>query len=89
MEVNTNLSTIGLSGSLAARGPAATPAQTRSARTDSATLNTLDEGLQNLPPSRSDSVERARSLISDPQYPSTAILNQVSNLIAGQLSKAE
>jgi hypothetical protein len=89
MEVNTNLSTIGVNGPTAAKGSAATPGQTRSNRTDTATLTTLDEAMQNLPGTRSDAVERARGLVSDPQYPSAEVVNRVSNLLAGKLNNQE
>ena len=89
MEVNTNLSTIGMSGPTAAKGPAAAGARNAPNRTDSATLNSLDETLQNLPATRSDAVERARGLVSDSSYPSQDVINQMSRFIAERLGSGE
>jgi hypothetical protein len=88
MEVNTNLSSVGAGGPISPRSSAvAAPSQSKLA--DGTSLSTLDEALQNLPASRSDSVQRALSLISDSQYPPLEVIDSISKLMAGQLGNPE
>jgi hypothetical protein len=89
MEVNTNLSTLGLAGPISAKSAAGAAPPSPSNRADSTSLSTLDETLQSLPASRAQSVERARSLVADPQYPSAEIINRISQLLAAQLTDQE
>lgn len=45
----------------------------------------LKTAVNNLPPSRSEQVGRARSLVSDPAYPPAEMLNAVAGLLAKNL----
>ena len=50
----------------------------------------LDQALGNSPASRPDMVERAKSLIADPNYPSSQTLSAVSRQLAtGLLSDSQ
>lgn len=52
-----------------------------------------NEKLMNLikaePDARPDAVERARALVTDPSYPSGAVLDKVARAILGQLSSSK
>jgi hypothetical protein len=89
MEVNTNLSTIGLNGSVPANNSTPPAVRQNSDRPDTLTLSTLDQAIQNQPASRSDAVERARGLVSDPNYPPLEVMNQVGQLIANHLTNQQ
>lgn len=85
MEVNTNLSTIGVNG--AAALPRSTPAQKMPSDGLSLTNSSaLQKALDNAPASRPDMVERAKALIADPAYPSAEVLNAVSWRLAAGLN---
>ena len=49
-------------------------------------LSGLNQSLQGLPDSRPDVVERAQSLIADPNYPSASLLTSLSQKLAASLS---
>jgi hypothetical protein len=49
-------------------------------------LSGLNQALQGLPDSRPDVVERAQSLIADPNYPSASLLTSLSQKLAASLS---
>jgi hypothetical protein len=84
MEVNTNLSAVGVGG-LAPQKPAAPAARTAAASDAFAGSNALAGALNNLPASRPDAVALARELASDPNYPPASIMRQVSALLAENL----
>ncbi len=89
MEVNTNLSSVGAGGPIPAKGSAASTTPSAPKRTDSASLSTLDETLQNLPDSRAQAVARARSLVAGAQYPPPEVINKISELLAGKLTRQQ
>jgi hypothetical protein len=85
MEINSNLSTTGVNASiLPARS---TPAQQMpSDRVSLTNLSGMEDLLQSVPSTRPDVVERAKSLIADPSYPSSAILGAVAQHLAVNLN---
>jgi hypothetical protein len=84
MEINTNLSSTGVNG--AATPPRSTPASAMlSDRVSLTNSSALEQSLANSPASRPDMVERAKSLIADPTYPSPDILSAVSRQLATAL----
>ena len=57
--------------------------------TDRVSLNNssaLEQAFNNTPASRPDMVERARSLIADPNYPSSDTLSAISRQLASALN---
>jgi len=85
MEINTNLSTTGVNEA-ATPSQRSTPAPTM--LTDRISLNSssaLEQALDSSPASRPDMVERARSLIADPNYPSSDTLSAVARQMASGL----
>lgn len=89
MEVNTNLSAVGSSAPVPAKGSTTTAPASAPKRGDSANLTSLDEAMQTLPASRPDALERARSLVGNSQYPPPEVLNRVSQLLADKLNGNE
>jgi hypothetical protein len=84
MEINTNLSPNGVNG--AATPPRSAPAPNMP--TDRVSLtnsSALEQALDSSPASRPDMVERAKALIADPNYPSSATLSAVSRQLASAL----
>ena len=85
MEVNTNLSAIGVNG--AAISHRSTPAQTMLSDGLSLTdSSALEKALQNSPASRPDMVDRGKALIADAAYPSAEILNAISLGLAAAMT---
>jgi len=84
MEINTILSTLGVNG-------AATPSRSTPASkmlSDGLSLtnsSALEQSLENAPASRSEVVDRAKTLIADPAYPSGQTLAAVSLRLASGL----
>lgn len=85
MEVNTSLSAGGVGG-ITPQKPFAPAARTAAARDSFASSNALEGAVRNLPASRPEAVAQARALATDPNYPSPAILRQVSQLLAESLT---
>jgi hypothetical protein len=85
MEVNTNFSAAGVGGTTPLAG-STYPARSVAAPDDFASSASLNAALQNQPASRSDAVTLARSLIADPNYPSSDALRQISSLFAKNLT---
>jgi hypothetical protein len=84
MEINTNLSTTGVNGAATPLRPA--PASTMlSDRLTLTNSSALEQSLANAPASRPEMVEMAKSLISDPNYPSSDTLSAVSRQLASVL----
>jgi hypothetical protein len=84
MEINSNLSTNGVNASVSAAR--STPAQKMpSDRVSLTNLSGMEDLLQNIPSTRPDVVERAKSLIADPNYPSSAIMGAVAQHLAVNL----
>lgn len=81
MEINSNLSTTGVNAGIQASRP--TPAkQMPSDGVSLLSSSNLEQALQNVPASRPEVVEKARSLIADPSYPSASVLNSVAQHLA-------
>jgi len=86
MEINTNLSTIGVNGAATSR-PSAPAPKMLSDGLSLTNSSALERALDNAPGSRPEVVERARALIADPAYPSGETLAAVSlRLASGLLS---
>jgi len=65
------------------------PAAASSSTTDPFASSTALEGaLHSLPDARPDAVERARQLISDPNYPSADVVRKLSGFLAGKLTSS-
>lgn len=87
MEINTNMNVGAVNGAIPANR---SQAASRPAATDPfASSNALEGALQSVPDSRPDAVERAKQLISDPDYPSADTVKQLSNFLADKLSSSE
>lgn len=85
MEINSNLSTTGVNAGVPASRQ--TPAQKMpSDRVSLTNSSALEDSLQNLPATRPEMVERAKSLIADPNYPSASTLGAVARHLAMNLS---
>lgn len=85
MEINTNLSANGVNG--AAIPQRTTPATNMlSDRVSLTNSSALEQALANSPASRPEMVERAKSLIADPNYPPAEVLSAVSRLFASALT---
>ena len=88
MEIKPNLITRALS----APAPAAVDSARKRAAVsgDSAVFrqaDSLEIQLENEPAARSDAVARATRLISQPSWPSAAVLGKVSSLLADHLNR--
>ncbi len=84
MEINANLSTLGVNGP--ATAPRSTPAPKMFSDGLSLTNSSaLEKALDNAPASRPDMVDRARMLVADPAYPSGETLSVVSRQLASAL----
>jgi hypothetical protein len=81
MEINTNLSLTGVNGAATPLRPTPEPTML-SDRVSLTNSSALEQTLANSPASRPDMVERAKSLIADPNYPSSEILSAVSRQMA-------
>jgi hypothetical protein len=84
MEINTNLSTIGVNGTVAGKRSAPTPTML-SDHVSLTNTSALEQAVQNTPASRPEMVARAQSLIADPSYPSGEVLAAVSRQLAAGL----
>jgi hypothetical protein len=84
MEINTNLSLTGVNGAAIPQRPTPEPTML-SDRVSLTNSSALEQSLANSPASRPDMVEQAKSLIADPNYPSSQILSAVSRQLASAL----
>jgi hypothetical protein len=84
MEINANLSTTGVNGTASPQRsvPAPTMLSDRVSLTNS---SALEQALGSSPATRPEMVERAKSLIADPNYPSSDTLSAVSWHLASAL----
>jgi hypothetical protein len=85
MEIDTKINTTGVNNlTPARRSVAAAP----SAAPDSsfASSSALEAALKNTPDVRASEVDRARELISDPNYPSSGTINQLAGFLADKLT---
>ena len=83
MEIKANMNVRGVNGSIPPRQPAKAKSST-----DNVSLGesaAVDSALQSAPNSRPEAVERARTLIDDPSYPSPETIKSVSTLLAYHL----
>ncbi len=85
MEVNTNFSASGVGG-IVPRKPSAPAAKSAPASDPFASSSALESAVNNLPASRPGAVAQARELAADPNYPSSAVLRQISSLLAAHLA---
>jgi hypothetical protein len=85
MEINTNLSTNGVNGT--ATAPRSTPAPDMPTdRVSLTSSSALEQAMDSAPASRPEMVDRAKALIADPNYPSSAVLSAVSRQLAAGLT---
>jgi hypothetical protein len=84
MEINTNLSSTGVNGAELSRRSSPAPAML-SDQVSLSNSSALEQTLANTPASRPEMVERAKSLIADPSYPSPDTLSAVSRQLASAL----
>lgn len=87
MEVNTNLNAGGIGGPVPPRRAAAAPKAAATANFTSS--DALEQAVKNLPSSRSDAVERARTLTSDVNYPPLETIRKISRLLAIKIDSAQ
>lgn len=87
MEINNNLSTNGVNSAVTPAAHRATPSPAMSSDQISLTnFASVSQSLSALPESRSDVVERAQSLIADPNYPSASMMSSLARTLAVGLS---
>jgi hypothetical protein len=85
MEINTRLEVAGMGEAVPPRRsvpPAVTAPPDGASFTDS---TNLEAALKNLPASRPEAVERAKQLITDPNYPAPGLIGKVANLLASNI----
>ncbi len=87
MEIKTNMNVGAVNGVIPAK-PSQTPART-SAPDPFASSNALEGALKSVPDSRPDEVERAKKLISDPNYPSADTVKKLSEFLADKLNSSQ
>jgi hypothetical protein len=85
MEINTNMNVSGVNG-LIPRGRSTAAANTASDTASFTGAAGVDAALESLPESRPDAVELARQLISNPGYPSSDTMKQLSEFLASRLN---
>ena len=84
MEIDTKMNLASINGltpakRLASSSPAAAPDGSFASST------ALEKGLNSLPDARPDAVDRARTLIATPGYPSADTVRKLAGFLAGQL----
>ena len=85
MEINSNLSTNGVNA--AATSLRSTPETNMPTdRVSLTSSSALEQALDSSPASRPEMVDRAKALIADPAYPSSAVLSAVSQHLAAGLT---
>lgn len=81
---NTNTNPVRMDGATLPQRPVA--AQMAAAEASAFAGSTaVNQALQSTPDSRSAAVERARALVNDPEYPSAAMVKQISQLLADKI----
>jgi hypothetical protein len=87
MEINTSMNVSGVNGLT----PPGRPAAAAKAVADTASFTgsaAVETELKGLPDSRPEAVERAKELIGDANYPSSAIVKQLSQFLTANLKSA-
>ena len=84
MRIDPNLNPNGVDGTV---GPkrSARPAPAAADPTSFARADALNTSIQTVPDSRTEAVDRARSLIRDANYPPPEVLRSVANLLANNI----
>lgn len=89
MNINSNFSTNGVTG------PSSTKTAVKRTTAPAASgvslegTSALEASLRAIPDVRPEAVDRARTLINDPTYPSQAVLKQISNFLAKNLTSEQ
>jgi hypothetical protein len=83
MKVNMNVNPVSIDGPTSPKRPTPPPASVDTAAFASTTA--INSALNGTPETRPDAVERAKALIADPQYPGSAVLGHISQLLAARL----
>jgi hypothetical protein len=87
MKINTNVTSAGVDGISLPKRPVSAPTP----NSEEVSLNGLSSvtgQLQGTPDIRPEAVERARTLIANPNYPGTDEMSKVSQLLADNLGGA-
>jgi len=88
MKIHSNINTGGVQGPT----PPQRPASPATPEGDGVSFNSsaaLDSTLKSLPDSRPEAVERARTLVADPAYPTPEIIQKLSRHLAEHLASEE
>jgi hypothetical protein len=84
MEIDANMNLGSITGLTTAKR-SAPPAVPTPLDASFASSTALESALKSLPDARPDAVAQAKTLIADPNYPSTATMNKVAGFLANQL----
>lgn len=84
MDINTSMNVGGINGATPS-GRARNAAQPASDTASFTGADAVEAALKSLPDIRPEAVDRAKQLISDPTYPSAAVVKQLSNYLAANL----
>lgn len=87
MEINTKINTTGVNN-LPAGKRSVSSAPTDAPDTSFAGSSALEAALKSTPDVRTSAVDRARELISDPNYPSADTIKQLANFLADKLTSS-
>ena len=84
MEIEFNTSRIAKreTGQTVARPDAAATTTTATDSTSFTSTATLESQMNNVPAVRADKVDMAKTLLTDPKYPPTELLNRIADLLA-------
>jgi hypothetical protein len=84
MEIKTSMNVSGVNGPTPSGRPAA-PARKAGDTASFARSAAVEAALKSLPDIRPEAVDRAKQLISDPNYPPAATVKQLSQFLAANL----
>jgi hypothetical protein len=85
MEINSNMNAGGINPLIPARR-AVSGSSAKADRAGFASSAALDGALKQIPDVRPEAVDRARDLISDPDYPSADTVSKLSDFLAAKLT---
>ena len=85
MKIDTKINATGLDN-LAAAGRSTPTAQSATDETSFANSTALEAALKSTPDVRASAVDRAKELISDPNYPSPDTIKKLAGFLAGKLT---
>lgn len=86
MNINTSMNAGGINGLIPARRSTPGVKTIGDNKISFASSTALENALQGVPDSRPEAVDRARSLINDPDYPSADTIQKLSNFLAEKLT---